>query len=378
MKMRTQVLSVVGLVILTAFPKVVSAEEIIISGNGSESVNTVTNTQSNQANVNQNNAAGIQNTVNLDANTGNNTASDNTNGNTSVASGNISVNTAISNTVNDSLVSQDCCQTEGPSASTIISSNGSGSQNTADQSSNMTNIVDVSQTATITNNIFGNAVTGNNTANNNSNGNVTIQTGSITVNEKITNGPINTAKVTFAQTIASNILISIHGNGTDSENTINFDQYNDTDITINNIADVYNNSIWDLVSGNNDANDNTYGDVSILTGNIVYNSEITNAVNSSEVVVSTCEEEEDGPETPGDSATPPTENNTTTKNENNNTGGSSSEGKGGEVLGASVQNLLPQTGSNWLLLAMFANIITLFFGVTLRLRAGRSPGFAFA
>ncbi len=378
MKIRTQVLSIVGLIILTAFPKVIFAEEIIISGNGSDSVSTATNTQSTQTNVQQNNSADISNTADVNANTGNNSASDNTGTDTNITSGSVSVSTLIGNAVNNSVIGQDCCETANESASIVISGNGSGSQNAVNQINNTSNAAQVTQTATITNNIKGTAVTGGNTANNNSHGNVTIQTGNITVNEKIVNSPINKVKVTFAQLIALDTLISIQGNGTDSKNTINFDQYNNTDITINNIADVYNNSIWDLVSGNNEANDNAYGNVSILSGNIIYNSEITNAVNSSVVVVNVCEEKEDGQETPGDNATPPTESNTTTKNENNNTGGSSSGGKGGEVLGASVQNLLPQTGSNWLLLAIFANIVMLFFGVMLRLRAGRSPGFAFA
>ena len=60
--------------------------------------------------------------------------------------------------------------------------------------------------------------------------------------------------------------IEVSGNGSDSNNTVNFASNNTTNVTQNNTADISNDIDVDADTGKNDANDNTGGDVTIDTG----------------------------------------------------------------------------------------------------------------
>lgn len=370
------IVSIIGIVLFSFFPRPAMAEEVLATGNGSDSSNQVTVSNNTQTSVDQSNDANIANSVNVEANTGANSVSDNTSGDASVTTGNVFVTVDLANTANTSTVTQDCCYQGDNVTQAVISGNGTDSQNNIGVSNTSQTTVISEQSAQIANNVSGTAVTGSNQASGNTVGAVTIQTGDITVNEKIKN-KVNHANVSFAALVAKETVIKISGNGAFSENKITLTNNYDTSVTVDNKAYVFNKSVWDLVTGGNKADENTDSNVSILTGNIIYNSEITNAVNQSTVEINSCpEKEEKKPQIPQDQVTPPTETTTTTKTESNPSGGD--DGKGGDVLGASTQNLLPITGNNWFYFALFANVIMLFFGAMLRLRAGRSPNFAIA
>lgn len=371
--MQVYIVSIIGFLVFSFVPRTALAEEVAVTGNGFDSSNEVTVLSNDQASVNQSNSADVSNSVNVDTNTGGNLASDNTRGDTQVTTGNASVSTSISNTANISTITQNCCSQASGNIQAVISGNGTGSQNTIGVSNTSQTTVTSVQSAQITNIISGTAITGTNRADNNTSGNVTIQTGDIMVNEKIHN-KINHATISLAAFVAKETTIKISGNASFSDNTVNLENAHDIVIDIGNRADVFNKSTWDLITGGNKANENTDGDVGIFSGNIAYNSVIKNAVNESSVTANSCpeEKEKEKPQAPVDTAKPPSENKTTTTTENKPSGG----GRGGEVLGASAQNLLPITGNNWFYLALFANVIMLFFGAMLRLRAGRSPNFA--
>src|SRR3989344_4134893 len=82
--------------------------------------------------------------------------------------------------------------------------------------------------------------------------------------------------------------IEVSGNGASSNNTVNYSQSNDVDIDQDNDADISNDIDVDADTGNNEANKNTGGDVSIDTGDASSNVTVNNAVNSNQAEVDAC------------------------------------------------------------------------------------------
>lgn len=362
--------------LLSPYPRVF-AEEIVVSGNSNDSASNVTVVQQSDATVSQSNESNIQNNTTTTSDSGHNSASDN-NGNVSVETGNISTDTSVSNQANVSIVDANtCCLKD--QGSIAVSGNGAGSSNDVDVSNATTITTTTQQTATIVTNITGSAVTGHNRANDNQ-GDVTIVTGNINHTEEIKTGLINHASVTFG--VPSNdYLIQIAGNGAGSVNKLTFSNNTVIHNAVINNANIFNNSFWELITGNNIASRNN-GDVTIKTGDITSKISIENKANSSEITEKCCKIQPT--QTLSPTPTPPTP--TPQKEEgkpggggNGGGGGSSGGGQGGSSAsaGSSAGNILPITGGNWLVFAILGNIIMLFFGVVLRLRSGRSPGFRY-
>jgi hypothetical protein len=373
LKLLSLTLSVTS-VLLSGVVTRVTAESISITGNGAESASTVQANMSQTTNVAQTNTADVNNNTNVTSNTGNNSASGN-NGDAAIQTGSTTTQVANNTAVNSNVAAGGCCPTESVTGS--ISGNGSNSTNGLNiTQSNATNVTSTNNT-TIINNIYGKANTGNNTANYN-NGNVSITTGSIYVSEKVTN-KFNTNTVEFGFGNDGGVDLSIKGNGSDSENTISYNKNNNVDIITTNIASIVNESDWDLNTGNNFA-DKNIGNVDLKTGDIVFQSVITNEGNINDVKVMCCKEEK--PETPPTTTTPPTQNNNPKPDDkptgNGKGGNGNGNGKGGDTLGAAIGKVLPATGLNLFVLALIGNIALLFLGMYLRLRSGRSPTVAFA
>ena len=350
----------------------VYAEEIVISENGSGSQSQVHTEQTNTVDVNQSNDADVNNNVDVTADTGNNQTNDNTASDTSITTGNASVETGISNNVNASVAANDpCCPSGGSNTgTTTISGNGKNSQNAVTITSSFTANAQVTNAANITNNIYGKAVTGNNKANDN-NGDVAIKTGNIKVTEQI----INNANASYVQIasplLGKDYLYKISGNGSGSDNAITDNLSNNVVIAVNNHANIFNNSFWELVTGNNEANDNN-GDVYIETGDIKFESTIKNNANISLAIVTCCKKEEHKPE----AVVPPEKPVTPKPHENGKGGNGNGNGHGngkGEGPGEALEGVLPVTGNLWFFLALIGNIAMLIFGTYLRLRSGRSP-----
>lgn len=349
-----------------------SAEEIAITGNGSDSSNEISITQSQDTNASQNNDASVNNDISISTNTGDNSASDNTNGDTAIKTGNTEVKTNISNNVNNSVASTTCCPTITHSygSQAVISGNGAGSNNNFSANNTNTATVAVNNNASITNNISGYANTGSNTANDNS-GDVLITTGNISVQEKIKNTG-NTSYVNLGLPLEKEYMVKIFGNGAYSNNEVDFINDNTIEVIVNNTADITNSNDWILNTGDNKANDNN-GEVTIKTGDITFEKEIVNDVNKSAVDTTCCEKEEEKekpqPVTPAEKPVSPSNP--------GGHGGNPSNPSKDEVQSAMVE-VLPVTGNLWFFLALAANIALLIFGTYMRLRSGRSPGLAIA
>lgn len=360
------------------------AQELVISGNGSDSDSQVQVSLNATTTVEQSNQANVVNDVNIAADTGNNSASSNTATDTSINTGNINSDTSIQNSVNTSVVSLDCCPNQSD-LNVNISGNGTNSQNLVDLNlSNDTNI-NVYQDAYVSNSVNGSANTGTNSANNNSGGDVSITTGNINVSDEIKNAGINNTEVSASQG-GFNLAVKISGNGSDSSNSLSLSQTNNLLINVQNISDILNSSNWILNTGGNSANGNSGGSVSIITGDINVNTKIVNdGINSNEVIVACCDTIFD----PGDDPFDPADGDdpaggpisslpSTSKSDQSQSssapgpGSSSAGGVLAQAIGAAGQ-ILPATGSLWTIILTLAALIMFLSGLYLRQHPGRDP-----
>ncbi|MBI4036911.1 hypothetical protein HY385_00620 [Candidatus Daviesbacteria bacterium] len=350
----------------------VGAEELTITGNGAGSSNEIIITNQTTTTVQQNNEANVNNNVQTEANTGDNSASDNTSGSINITTGDVDSQTNTENQANVSQVDNQCCPTQGTSAT--ISGNGTDSQNKIDINSTNPTDVTVNQTATIKNEVNGRANTGNNETNNNG-GNTTIDTGNITTQADINNHDINMAKVAVGQG-GPEVTINISDNGAESENNVDVDQSNEIAVQIDNVASIANYLNWDLNTGNNFASGNL-GDVAIFTGDIISNLNIDNGpINSSEVIISCCEVTPTPTPNPTPTPTPTTPGGGGEDGESGGGGGSSSSSSSsggvggaaaaGEVLAAATGEVLPIAGTNSLFFLTLASILMFVSGLYLR------------
>jgi len=367
---------ILALIPFLSNPLLVRADEYVISGNGSGSDNQINVTVEQTTEVTQENNAEINNDVNIEADTGNNETSGNTGEDTNIVTGNVQVESNIENTgINQSYVEAGCCTESGTNIK--ISGNGLESTNTVIGSFASNTNVSVNNSANLTNSVNGVANTGKNKANYN-NGDVTIKTGSITVVDNILNDSVNNYSVNVKNNSGRSITVSVKDNGTASDNIVVVNNVNDVNVKIDSSANIVNDSTWDLNTGENEASKNN-GDVTILTGDILYASNIINKdINSGIVDIDCCTTSEE-PETPIDPDPPvvPPGNGGNGNGGNgisNGNGGSSSSN--GSDEGSSNGAILPVTGSPSLLLLAMLNTLMFFMGWYLRLRSGRSPNLA--
>ena len=245
--------------------------EVKISGNGSDSDNTVklkAEDDDNKIKIDQYNNAYFNNNVNADAKTGYNDANDNTGGDVEIDTGNASVTVSVSNwaNANSARVGDGG---NGGSLSLWILDNGSDSRNLIDVE--LENEVDVDQDnhATFDNDIYADAKTGKNDANDNTGGNVEIDTGDATVDVTVDNmANFNWADLNCG-CLLDDLTAKIAGNGSDSDNTIDVELESDQEVDQDNRASFDNDVDADAKTGKNDAEDNTGengGDPSIDTG----------------------------------------------------------------------------------------------------------------
>lgn len=158
-----------------------------VSGNGSDSVNSVDVNNLTNTNVSQTNTANISNNINVDANTGRNTA-DGNNGNVSITTGNIDVLSKINNSnINASIHLGGQIQS---TTHAVIKGNGSGSVNIITFNNEQNEEVINLNIADIRNMVMQTLNTGGNTAEDNV-GDVAIVTGDIDSEVIIDNKDIN-------------------------------------------------------------------------------------------------------------------------------------------------------------------------------------------
>lgn len=271
--------------------------EVLISGNGSHSDNTVNLDQTSETEVFQENNAKIHNDVDVDGNTGKNDANDNTGGDVSVKTGDVDVKVSVSNAgnVNSAQVGDG---SSGGSVSAWITGNGTHSDNDITLDLSNATLLAQSNRAKIYNDVDVDANTGKNDANDNTGGDVMIDTGDVDVKVDVDNMVnFNVADVDCV-CLLSDLLAKISGNGSDSDNTIKATLDESLEVFQDNCdnGQGYEDSGWwhrkckidndvdvDADTGKNDAEDNTgpAGDdpVEVTTGNADVDVNLDNAGN---------------------------------------------------------------------------------------------------
>ena len=370
-------LSIFFLVFAFIFSTAARAEQVVlsISGNSSSSQNTIDATVNTSTTVQQSNDAQITNDVNSNSNTGGNQTSSNS-GDANIQTGSVDNTTNVNNqNINVNFVESEECGCNGSTAAEI-SANGSDSINNL--SLTFANTANISQgnSAQITNNsqTYGN--TGNNQANSN-NGDVTIKTGNIVSLISILNKNIN-FNFDPQGNNNSSINISINNNGSGSINSIVLFFGNSINYLSNNFADIDNNAVQNLNTGNNTASyDN--GAVLIVTGDILSIITIGNENISGSIFKQQCCSNivppPGGGNPPGEDparAQPPI------SGSNPSGGNGSSVGGPGQVLGAAIGNVLPATGAYWMLLMTILAITMFLAGGFLRFGSDPSPPLVYA
>ncbi len=241
------------------------AISVVVSGNGSDSDNTVNVDQDATTQVTQTNTANVENNIKATSNTGGNDADDNTGGDVNIDTGNAKSLVEVSNTLNSNEAHVDCksCPTD---LNVEVSGNGTDSDN--DVKVDLDNTTWVTQTnyANVENDVDVDANSGDNDADDNTGGSVDIDTGSATAWASVsTQANANVAHVGNGGGEGS-LDVLITGNGSESNNDIDLDLDNTVGIVQTNWLNLENDVEVDADSGNNDADDNTGGAVSIDTG----------------------------------------------------------------------------------------------------------------
>lgn len=278
-----------GAVLLNALAPLTFAQtSLVISGNGTDSASTATVSTTNTTTVVQDNNANINNTVNVNSDTGNNSASDNTGGNVEIETGDATTDVTVTNMVNNNSATVDACCDSGDTE-VLISGNGSDSAN--DVVLNRNNTVTLSQEndAHVNNHVDVDADTGDNDADDNTGGDVEITTGDVDTTIKLsTVANANSATIGGGNGNGGTLSAWITGNGTDSDNDIDLDLANYVTLVQDNNANVDNHVDVDGDTGNNDADDNTGGEVYITTGDADATVEVDNMVNFNGADVDAC------------------------------------------------------------------------------------------
>lgn len=162
-----------------------------------------------------------------------------------------------------------------------ITGNGSDSTSTTQFTNVNTTTVTQNNTTEVKNKVNVNANTGNNSASDNTGGNVAIETGDSDVKVNLKNMlNSNVADVKSCGSCLGDSKIVIDGNGTNSDNNAALTTVATTALFQNNVADVDNAVKVDAETGDNDADDNTGGDVTILTGDVDVQMSATTEANS--------------------------------------------------------------------------------------------------
>lgn len=391
--MKSRILGVfASFIIILATPLVAVAGtiELVITGNGSESVNEVATSKETNTTVHQSNNTSVDNDINIKVNTGDNEANDNT-GEVEIKTGDAKAKTEVVNELNNSVVKDEsCCESKSDTKLTI-ENNGEGSHNNIDYNQTKSKTITVNHQAEVSNKSNINANTGGNKANSNG-GNVKIDTGNAYVQEKVSTITNLTSIRLLDCCDSSGLSARIKGNGDASENNIRVSLDESILVYKTDYANIENHSNLDANTGDNSANKNM-GDVVVTTGDAIVKSDISTIANLQDIIIGGCidcpkdvdkpkddndkDKDKDDKKIPVEKPTPPIP--TEKVNGKVSADKDKKDDEEGKILGVSDDGrVLPITGSNGLLLMILANIMMFLLGCYFRLRSGRSPDLALA
>lgn len=252
--------------LIANFTPVFAATELQITGNGSDSNNTVAVSQSGSTFVTQDNNTQISNNISVSSDTGSNTAQDNTNGDVTIRTGDATADVTVDNAANLNAANVQSCNSCNSDLSVLVSGNGSGSDNNAALESENATVVNQTNTAHINNDIDTALNTGNNVAEDNTGGDAVIVTGDADAHVSVSNmANMNSASITPTGDGGS-VSLMITGNGAHSDNSIALSLAHDTWLKQDNATSIRNDIEVEASTGDNTVSDNTGGAAGIGTG----------------------------------------------------------------------------------------------------------------
>jgi hypothetical protein len=148
----------------------------------------------------------------------------------------------------------------------VITDNGSGSSNEVSTQVETTTTVEQTNESNISNEVVTEANTGGNEASGNTGGDVNLTTGDVNQNLSVENS-VNRS-VVETECCGQDATVTISGNGAGSENSGLLALNSNTGIYIEQRTDIKNKIEGVANTGENSANSNTNGNISIGTGNI--------------------------------------------------------------------------------------------------------------
>lgn len=342
--------------------------QIDVSGNGVDSLNSVSVSGTQTTDVMQSNTATVDQSVDSEANTGGNEISDSS-GNSQITTGDVSTQTNVAETLNQSTAELPHLENE---LHITVSENGHGSVNTVHTEVASATRVYISQVAKVENSVNVTSDTGLNSIDDVT-GDAKITTGNI-ANHGSLNTVINTTQLELTPG-SWDITIFAKNNGVDTSNIIYLNfldnlvlwQYNES---------IIKNDIYAKTNTGHNSILGALGSVVIDTGDIdlsfdVYNGSNENVITDPGKVTVCCEDGEPAPNTGGLPAGDPIPPAAKPNSQSDTT---PYFYKPGDVLGA-VIDMLPSTGASalqfWIMTVVY--LLTFLSGLYLRLRAGRSP-----
>jgi len=282
-----------GALLLSTLAPFASADTVLnASGNGAVSDNTINLNNTNSTTVNQNNTSTITNTVNTTSNTGNNTSNFNTGGDSTLQTGNATTSVDITNAANQNQANlSGCGSCSNGNTSIGVVGNGAFSTNNVNDTQRNTTAVNQTNNSTITNTVNTTSNTGRNNASENTGGNTLLQTGSVTTGVSVSNFA-NSNALTLGSGAGNgnggDTTLLIGGNGAESDNSIRLVDNNATTLNQTNNSTITNNIRTRSNTGDNTANFNTNGDVTVQTGDVDTGVSIDNMPNFNVADVADC------------------------------------------------------------------------------------------
>lgn len=255
-----------------------AATTLEISGNGTDSKSNIVTENSGSTTVLQSNTAVVTNNITSNSNTGDNSASKNTGGDVAVRTGDAKTEVKVENNLNSNTAHVDCCANG--DTDVVVSGNGYDSDNKVVVKDARDNSIYQNNEAKVENAVEAKANTGKNDTDKNTGGDVLVSTGDAQTKVDVsTAANSNWAVVGGGHNDEGSVSLKVMGNGTDSDNDIYLKLGGDNTIVQDNWADVKNAIEAKAVTGYNDADKNTGGDVAVLTGDAKTQVMVDNMVN---------------------------------------------------------------------------------------------------
>ena len=248
--------------------------DVVVSGNGYDSDNSVKVKEARDNSVYQNNAANVENKVDAKANTGKNDANKNTGGDVVVSTGDAQTKVDVSTAANSNWAVVGGNNGDNGSVSLKVMNNGTDSDNDVYVKLGGDNTIVQDNWAEVKNAIDAKAATGYNDADKNTGGEVAVLTGDAKT-QVIVDNMVNFNWANVDCGCVTDLTAKVAGNGYDSDNTIKANLGGDTGVFQGGREGNGNRALLDNYlnsgsqTGKNDADANTgdyLGDPWVLTG----------------------------------------------------------------------------------------------------------------